>query len=213
MTRARVLLADDHVIVREAIECLLRASFDLVASVSDGRALIEATRQLTPDVVVSDISMPELGGIEAVRELRREGLKAKVVFLTMHADWSIAIEAFRAGASGYLLKRSSGEELVSAIEKVMEGGIYISPLIAKDVISMLLHLPRKSDRVGVELTPRQVEVLALIAEGLTMKEVGTRLRISTRTAESYKTQILQRLGAHSSAELIQYAVKHGLIAG
>jgi DNA-binding NarL/FixJ family response regulator len=212
MTRAKVLLADDHTIVTEGLTSLLEKSFDLVGTVADGRAMVDAARRLRPDVIIADISMPLLNGLDAVRRLKKEGLSSKVIFLTMHSDRSLATEAFRGGASGYLLKSSAGDELVSAINQVLLGRAYVTPLIAKDLISILIESSQPASENSAKLTPRQREVLQLIGEGRTMKEIAAELKISTRTAESHKYEMMQTLGVQSTAELIQYAIKIGLVA-
>jgi DNA-binding NarL/FixJ family response regulator len=210
MKRARVLLADDHTIVAEGLASLLEDDFDLVGQVRDGRALLEAARRLRPDVIVSDISMPLLNGLDAVRQIRRAGLPCKLVILTMHADVHLATEAVRAGATGYVLKQSAGEELITAIREVLKGRTYITPLIATDVIGTLVD--DRAAAGAVTLTPRQREVLQLVAEGRTMKEIAGILGISTRTAESHKYQMMAALGVTTTAELVQYAIRIGVIA-
>jgi DNA-binding NarL/FixJ family response regulator len=207
--RVRLVLADDHTVVAEGLKTLLEREFDLLAVVADGRALVEAAQRLEPDVVVTDISMPLLNGLDAVRLLRRARNPARVVFLTMHADVQLATEAFRAGASGYVLKQAAGEELMAAVRQVVKGGLYVTPTIAEDVLSFLLNARRPQER-GT-LTPRQREVLQLIAEGRTMKEVASFLGISRRTAESHKYQMRRELGVQTTAELIRYAVQVGLV--
>ena len=207
MANARVLLADDHTIVAEGLKSLLKEEFELVATVGDGRALVEAATRLRPDVIVTDISMPLLNGLDAMRQLKKDGNEAKVVILTMHADERLVTEAFRAGASGYLLKQSAGEELVSAIEAALEGRLYLTPLIRKDLVAA----GRSDAPSGERPTPRQREVLKLIVEGRTMKEVAAILNISTRTAESHKYDMMRELGVETTAELIQFAIKIGLV--
>src|SRR5215470_10117602 len=154
MSKTKVLLADDHTIVAEGLRSLLEDEFDLVGAVNDGRALLEAARNLSPEVIVADISMPLLNGLDAARQLRRDGVAAKIVFLTMHAEAQLAAEAFRAGASGYLLKSSAGEELIAAIHEVTKGHAYVTPLITKDVLSFLMDSAHKPDQPVVKLTPR-----------------------------------------------------------
>ena len=206
----RILLADDHKIVAQGLESLLKDSFNLVGTVSDGRALLEAAARLKPDVVVTDISMPLLNGLDAVRQFRTNGVEAKVVFLTMHADASLAAEAFRAGGSAFLLKQSAGDELIQAIQEILQGRAYLTPLIAKDMISVLMEA--KEDRGGEsKLTARQREVLQLVAEGKTMKEVAGILNISARTAETHKYEIMQVIGVKTTAELIQRAIRLHLV--
>ncbi|MGH9846028.1 MAG: response regulator [Blastocatellia bacterium] len=212
MSKTKVLLADDHTIVAEGLRSLLEDDFDLVGTVNDGRALLKAAHELRPDVIVVDISMPLLNGLDAVRQLKRDGVPAKIVFLTMHAEAQMATEAFRAGASGYLLKQSAGEELITAIHEVVKGRSYVTPLITKDVLSFLMDVARNADRPSVRLTPRQREVLQLIAEGRAMKEIASILNISARTVESHKYEMMETLGVESTPELVQYAIKIGLVS-
>jgi DNA-binding NarL/FixJ family response regulator len=212
MSKTRVLLADDHTIVAEGLRSLLESEFEFVGTVGDGRALLEAARNLKPDVIVADISMPLLNGLDAARQLKRDGVKAKIVFLTMHAEAQLAAEAFRAGASGYVLKSSAGEELIAAIHEVAKGRAYVTPLITKDVLSFLIGAARQGRQPAVKLTPRQREVLQLVAEGRTMKEVASILNISVRTVESHKYEMMEALGVQTNAELVQYAIKIGLVS-
>ena len=211
MTRhTRVLLADDHAIVAEGLATLLKGHFNLVGTVRDGSELIDATRKLRPDVIVADIAMPVLSGLEALRRLKNMKNDAKVIFLTMHADAQLAAEAFRAGACGYVLKQSAGEELIAAIQEVFEGKTYLTPLITKAVIA---NLTASTPQSGVKLTPRQRDVLRLIAEGRRMKEIGAILELSTRTVESHKYEMMRALGVESTAELVRYAIQIGLVDG
>ena len=205
-------MADDHAIVAEGLQRLLQGTFEFVGRVSDGRALIEAAKRLLPAVIVTDISMPILNGLDAVRILKKEGVRSKIVFLTMHSDSNMVAEAFRAGASAYLLKQSAGEELTQAIEEVLMGRNYISPLIADDLISFLVNRKKQPAKVNVELTGRQREVLQLIAEGRTMKEIAFQLGISARTAESHKYEMMQSLGVQTTADLIRHAIKINLVS-
>ena len=206
--RTKVLLADDHAIVAEGLATLLKDHFDLLETVGDGSALIDAARKLRPDVIVTDIAMPVLTGLEALRRLKAMRSEAKVIFLTMHADAQLATEAFRAGASGYVLKQSAGEELIAAIQEVLKGRTYLTPLITKNVIANLTE----STPPTVKLTPRQREVLRLIADGRRMKEIGAILELSTRTVESHKYEMMRALGVQSTAELVRYAIQIGLAA-
>jgi DNA-binding NarL/FixJ family response regulator len=206
--RTKVLLADDHAIVAEGLATLLKDHFDLLETVGDGSALIDAARKLRPDVIVTDIAMPVLSGLEALRRLKATRNEAKVIFLTMHADAQLATEAFRAGASGYVLKQSAGEELIAAIQEVLKGRTYLTPLITKNVIANLTE----STPPTVKLTPRQREVLRLIADGRRMKEIGAILELSTRTVESHKYEMMRALGVQSTAELVRYAIQIGLAA-
>ncbi len=212
MSKTKVLLADDHTIVAEGLRSLLEGEFEFVGAVGDGRALLDAAQRLNPDVIVADISMPMLNGLDAARQLKRNGATAKIVFLTMHAEAQLAAEAFRAGASGYLLKSSAGEELVTAIHEVVKGRAYVTPLITKDVLSFLMDSGRQPEEPAVKLTPRQREVLQLVAEGRTMKEIASILNISVRTVESHKYEMMEALGLQTNAELVQYAIKIGLVS-
>lgn len=211
MPLIRVLLAEDHAIVAQGLEALLKDTFDLVKIVHDGRALLAAVEELKPEIVVADISMPLLNGVDAVRQIKSSRPETKVVMLTMHADVQLAVEAFRAGASGYVLKSSAGEELITAVHEASKGRSYLTPLIAKDMLSVLIEAkgaPQSAER----LTGRQREVLQLIAEGRTMKEIATILHISTRTAESHKYEMMEVLGVHTTAELIQHAIRLNLVS-
>ena len=210
MPRPTLLLADDHAIVADGLRSLLSDEFDLVGVVHDGRALLEKAEQLKPALIVTDISMPGLNGLDAIRQLRKLGVSSKVIVLTMHIEPDLASRAFRAGVSGYLLKQSAGEELIGAIREVLKGRVYLTPLIAGDVITILMKARDESDD-GDHLTSRQREVLQLIAEGRTMKEIGGILNISTRTAESHKYDTMQTLGVGTTAELVQWAVRLKLV--
>ena len=211
MPKTRVLLADDHAIVAEGFAALLRDNFELAGVVHDGRALVSAAESLEPDVVVTDLSMPLLNGLDAVRQIRQSRPRIKFVVLTMHREVQLAADAFRAGVSGYLLKVSPGEELITAIEHAANGRSYVSSLVAKDLISLLLEANGKAPASGDSLTPRQREVLHLVAEGRTMKEVAAILNISPRTAESHKYEIMQVLGVETTAALVQHAVRSKLL--
>ena len=210
MPRTKVLLADDHVVVAKGLEALLKDTFDLVGVVHDGRALLEAVETLRPDVVVTDISMPLLNGLDAVRQIRMRRPNVKMVVLTMHKETQLAADAFRAGASGYLLKVSPGEELITAIQQAALGRAYVTTLLAKDLITLLMEAGEGSS--DTPLTPRQRQVLQLIAEGRTMKEVASILNISPRTAESHKYEIMRVLGVQTTAGLVQYAVRLKLVS-
>ncbi|HEY5885125.1 MAG TPA: response regulator transcription factor [Pyrinomonadaceae bacterium] len=208
MRRLRILLADDHKMFAQGLRSLFQNEYDLVATVENGQALVDAAKILAPDVIIVDISMPVLNGFDAVRLLKKQGTTAKIIFLTMHADEGLVAEALRCGASGYVLKQSVGEELMSAITQVSEGKIYLPQFVSK-----------KSDKSfqtrashSLNLTPRQREVLSLVAQGRTMKEIAAQLRISTRTAESHKYEMMEALGIQTTAELVQYAMKLGLIS-
>ena len=208
MHRARVLLADDHTVVAQGLASLLLEEFELVGIVGDGQALLDTAQRLRPDVIVADMAMPVMDGLEALRRLKAARLDAKVIFLTMHADAQLATEALRAGASGYVLKHSAGEELITAIWAALQGRTYLTPLIAQDVITTLMA-PEK--QATVTLTPRQREVLRLIVEGRRMKEIAATLQLSTRTVETHKYDMMRALGVQSTAELVRYAIHLGLV--
>jgi len=208
MTRPTLLLADDHTMFSQGLQSLLEDEFDLVGAVGDGQALVEAATRLNPDVILVDISMPVMNGFDAVRRMKQQGVNAKIVFLTMHADDRLLSEAFRCGGSGYVLKQSAGEELVAGIRQVLAGHRYVTPLIASEWAEDISKRVQGTQKLT--LTPRQREVLQLVIEGCTMKEIATRLGISTRTAESHKYDMMEGLGVETTAELIQYAVKLGM---
>jgi len=206
MNRIRLLLADDHLMFAEGLQSLLRDEFELLATVANGRELIDMTFKLNPDVILVDISMPVLNGFDAVREITRRGSEARIIFLTMHNDATLVAEALRCGASGYILKQAAGEELITAIREVAHGNTYISPLITT------LPPESKTRHAQKTITPRQREVLYLISQGLTMRQVAAELKISTRTAESHKYEIMQSLGVDTTADLIRYCLRLGLIS-
>ena len=209
--RPRVLLADDHLLVAEALKSLLAPEFDLVGVVEDGRALLEAAGRLRPDVIVADVTMPHLNGIDALIQLRQGGDRVPVVFLTMHRDATFARRALDAGASGFVLKHSAPAELVTAIRAALAGKTYLTPQLAGEVLAAMKQGPEEpGDPIG-SLTPRQREVLQLLAEGRSTKEIAARLAISTRTVEFHKYQTMETLGLHTNAELIHFAIKHGLV--
>ena len=210
MTRTTVLLADDHKMVAEGLRSLLEPEFDLVRTVQDGHALVAAARELDPDVIVADISMPELNGLEAIRKLRETGLRAKVVFLTMHQEVSYAVRAIEEGASGYVLKHSAHDELVKAIHEALAGEIYVTPMLAKGDVHSLVEEARMAAPGPGELTDRQREVLQLLAQGRSAKEAASKLNVSRRTVEYHKYHIMKKLDLRNSAELIQYAIRHGI---
>ena len=210
--KRRVLLADDHEIVVEGLRRILEPKYDLVAAVADGRELLAEAEKLRPDVIVTDISMPSLNGLDAVRQLKKQGVRAKIVFLTMHADADLATEAFAAGAVGYVLKSSAGRELIDAIDTVLEGRVYLTPQIQQGVLEAFMKAGGEREKASIELTKRQREVLQLVAEGLTMKEIAATLDVSPRTVESHKYDLMQKLGVKTTAELIQYAIKRSIIS-
>jgi DNA-binding NarL/FixJ family response regulator len=209
MGKPRVLLADDHALILGAFERLLAGECEIVGQVGDGRALVSAVEALSPDVVVLDISMPILNGLDAGRQIKQKSRNVKLVYLTMNEDPDLAAEAFRAGASGYLLKSSAASELMTAIREAVQGRSYITPLVAQGLVEALQQAPdRKS---GPGLTPRQREVLQLLAEGRSMKEIASVLGLTPRTVAFHKYQMMEQLKVKSTAELIQYAVKHHIV--
>ncbi|SPP65231.1 response regulator [Nitrospira lenta] len=212
MTKPRILLADDHTMFVEALHKVLEPEFDLVGSVGDGRALLEAAPRLKPDVILLDLSMPLLNGIDAAQQLRQSLPSVKVVFLSMHGDPTYVTEAFRAGASGYVLKRASATELIQAIRIALRGHLYMSPLLAKGVLDPLLHHRPSPSSAQATLTLRQREVLQLVAEGRSLKEIASILCVSAKTVEFHKTRISKQLGLHTTADLTKYAVTHGLVS-
>ena len=209
--RPRVLLADDHRLVAEALKSLLAAEFDLVGVVEDGRALVDAAAMLRPDVIVADVTMPHLNGIDALVRLRQGGDRVPVVFLTMHRDASFARRALDAGASGFVLKHSAPVELTLAIRAALEGRTYLTPQLAGEVIESMKQGAEKAGDPLASLTPRQREVLQLLAEGHPAKTIASKLAISARTVEFHKYQMMESLGLHTNSELIHFAIKHGLV--
>jgi DNA-binding NarL/FixJ family response regulator len=211
MSRTSVLLADDHVLLLDCLVCLLRQDFNVLGTAHDGRSLVEMARKKRPEVIVMDFAMPSLNGIDAMRILQKEGCSARILFLTMHADLSLVEDAFRAGASGFLLKVCDLEEVIRAIQTVSEGATYITPLLAGDLISFLTVGPSRATSREMRLSVRQREVLQLLAEGKTMKEAAALMGISTRTAESHKYEIMRQLGVQTTAALIRYAIRIKLV--
>jgi DNA-binding NarL/FixJ family response regulator len=212
MNRIRVLLADDHKIVLEGLRSLLEPDFDLVGTVEDGRALVAEAEKLRPDVVVADISMPLLNGIEAVHQIKKTDPHMKVVFLTMHPDVTYATRAFEAGASGYVLKHSAPSELITAIREAVKGRTYVTPMIAGELMQSYKEGAQQQLDIIQKLTTRQREVLQLLAEGHSTKEIAEILFISPRTVEFHKYRMMEILDLKTSAELVHYATKHGIVS-
>lgn len=211
MKKLRVLLVDDHLMVLEGFKRLIEDECDVVGMVEDGRTLLEVAPKLKPDIITMDISMPWLNGLDAARRLKKEMPDVKIIFLTMHADVAYVKEAFNAGASGFLMKRSAGAELLQAIRAVANGQYYITSLITKELVRSII-----SDAANVApqrdvLTPRQREVLQLVAEGRSVKEIAATLNVSVKTVEYHKAQIMEQLNLHTTAELTKYAIAHGVI--
>ena len=211
MKRPRILLADDHRLLREAFVKLLEPDCDVVGAVADGRALLEAAPKLRPDVVVLDIAMPQLNGLDATRQLKRLMPNVKVIYLTVSEDPDLAAEAFRAGGSAFVLKNSAASELLQAIRDVSQGRSYVTPLATRDMLDTLLRHPDSAKRAH-ELSSRQREVLQLLAEGRTMKAIADILKITARTVAFHKYSMMQELGIKTSAELIQFAIKKRIVS-
>jgi DNA-binding NarL/FixJ family response regulator len=207
MTRPRILMADDHLMLLEAFKALLAPDFDIVGTVTDGRTLLEEFSRLNPDVVLLDVAMPLLNGLDAGRQLKAQRRSVKLIYLTMNPDPDLAGEALRLGASGYVLKSSAAQELKQAIQEALRGRSYITPLITRDVVGSLIQqrAPRH------ELTARQREVLQLLAEGKSMKEVAAILDLTPRTVAFHKYRMMEQLRLKTSAELVTFAVKQGVV--
>src|SRR5215470_17225941 len=210
MTAARVMLADDHTILVEAFRNLLEPHYEVVGTVADGRALIEAASQLKPDVIVVDIGMPLMNGLEAGVRLKQVVPTAKLIFLTMNEDPDLAAEAMRRGASGYLLKSSAASELIRAIQMALKGKTYLTAQIARKLQKTLANNPQPRARAKT-LTPRQREVIQLLAEGKSMKEVADVLNVKPRTVAFHKYRIMDELNLNTTAELIQFAIKSRIL--
>jgi DNA-binding NarL/FixJ family response regulator len=204
-----VILADDHVVFTDGIARLLEGRFDVVATVTDGSLLVEAAARLRPDVLVADISMPKMSGLEALRRLKASHDQTKMIFLTMHADPKLATEALRTGAKGFVLKQSSGLELVNALDAVLQGRTYLTSAITEDVLAMMAD---PGEPGTVTLSTRQKEVLRRIVGGQRMKEIAAALDLSPRTVESIKYDMMRALNVHSTAALVRYAIEHRIVA-
>ncbi len=212
MKKPRVLMADDHSMILAGLRKLVETECEVVGTVEDGRALVAAARKLRPDLILLDISMPLLNGLEAARQLHSLVPECKLVFLTMHASPTYATEAFQAGASGYLLKRSAASELSLAIKSVLQGQHYLTPSLTKDVLAAALK-PSTGERgktATTELTARQREVLQLVSEGRGTKDIATILNVSVKTVEFHKSRIMRELDIHTIADLTKYAITHGI---
>jgi DNA-binding NarL/FixJ family response regulator len=208
MRRTTVLLADDHAILTEGLARLLSdRDFDVVGAVGDGQALLDVAKRLRPDVIVTDLSMPGLSGLDVLAHLRAEGTGSKVIILTMHKEAALATVAMRGGAAGFLLKDSAGDELLTAIRQVLQGGVYLAPALTRDVMERMAGSAGASEP---RLTVRQRDVLRLIVKGQRMKEIAANLGLSTRTVESHKYEMMETLRLHSTAELVRYALDRGL---
>jgi DNA-binding NarL/FixJ family response regulator len=212
MSKARILIADDHGILAEGLRRMLEPDFDVVGLVSNGIELIAAAQQWSPDIIIADITMPEMNGIDALIQLRAQGVTSKVIFLTMHRDVAYARRATEAGAAGYLLKHSVSSELTGAIREVLQGRTYVTPMIAGELLESYRDADPSAGKHSKRLTTRQREVLQLVAEGRSAKEVARLLSISVRTAEAHKAKIMETLEFSNTTELVQYAIRNGIIS-
>jgi len=210
MRRLRVLLADDHEILVDGLRSVLEPQYEVVGTAIDGRALLEAAAKLLPDIIVLDIGMPQLNGLDAARQLKHTMPKVKLIFLTVNKDPYIVGEAFRAGASAFLLKQSAALELTDAIQQVVKGGSYVTPRVSKGLANVSLRSPEDRENAP-EPTPRQREVIQLLAEGRSMKAVADVLHITPRTVAEHKYKAMELLQLKSNSDLVQYAIKHGII--
>jgi DNA-binding NarL/FixJ family response regulator len=211
MTRPTIVLADDHRIVAEGLKSILAGHFELVGVVEDGQQMIDAARRLRPDAIVADVTMPLLNGIEALERMRKEGLEIPVVFLTMHRDVEYATQALEAGAAAYVLKHAAPEELVQAVRTALEGGTFVSPALAGELFQSMRARARDDSEPRVVLSSRQREILRLLADGGSAKEIAKALDISPRTVEFHKYKMMESIGLKSTAELIQFAIKQGFV--
>lgn len=211
--KPRLLMADDHSMMLAGLRKLVEDQCEVVGTVQDGRALVEAAGRLRPDVILIDISMPFLNGMDAARQIKKSVPDAKLLFLTMHASPVFATEALQVGATGYLLKQSAASELLQAIETVLKGQTYLTPSITRPVLdSMATHKPRMLKKPLMQLTPRQREVLQLVAEGKNTKDIAVLLNLSIKTVEFHKTRIMMQLNLHSALELAKFAIAEGLVS-
>jgi len=210
--RSRILIADDHNLVAELCKKLLEPEFDVVGTVGNGRELVRAVAELKPDVIIVDIAMPMLNGLDAAQQVKEMFPAVKIVFLTMNGDTEVAAEAFQRGASGYLLKTCASSEMVTAVRDVLRGKRHLSPRISKDAVDFLRRQRKRLVEEQERLTERQREVLQLLAEGKVMKEVGGILNMTTRTVAFHKYRIMELLGARSNADLVKYAVRNHMTA-
>jgi DNA-binding NarL/FixJ family response regulator len=210
--RPRILVADDHTLVAELCRKLLETEFEVVGVVSNGRAMVRSACELKPDVIVVDIAMPVLNGMDAAQQVKAVMPAVKILFLTMNTNIELAAEAFRRGASGYLLKTCAAAEMVTAVREVLRGKSYMSQTLCKDEVNYLRRKDRKLEVEDERLTERQREVLQLLAEGKVMKEIGGILNMTTRTVAFHKYRIMESLGARSNAELVRYAVRNHMVS-
>jgi DNA-binding NarL/FixJ family response regulator len=204
-----VLIAEDHRVVADGLVLLLGERYEIVATVRDGSDVLDAARRLHPDVILLDVSMPHVSGLESMRQLREHDVQSRVIVLTMHADPELAVEALRAGASGFVLKESSGEELMMALDAVLGGSTYLAADLTKEILTLMVG---PADLNMPQLTTRQQEILRLIVRGQRAKEIAGTLNVSSRSVEAAKYKMMQQLRVHSTAELVRYAIEHRLVA-
>lgn len=209
--RPRLLLADDHTLMLDGIRLMLQPDFELVGSVDDGQELLAAAKTLKPDVILLDISMPLLNGIDAAKQLRKILPTAKIIFVTMHADADYIAEAFRAGAKGYVLKRAAASELLTAIREVLKGNHFVSPIVTSYAVASMITPSDSTGKLSDQLRPRQREVLQLVAEGRTRKEIASLLNISVKTVEFHKARLRREHDLRTVADFTRYAIQHGMI--
>lgn len=214
MKPIRILLADDHTIVRQGFKALLESfpRFTVVAEASDGIEAVDRIEETHPDIALMDIMMPNLNGLEATKTVTRRNLKAKIIILSMHANSSYAVRALKNGAQGYVLKDANQDEIVQAIDTVMQGGRFISPQISNEVLSALIETDQNSDDMLEQLTPRERQVLQMIAEGNSNKEIADKLVLSVRTIETHRSNLMIKLKIGSQAKLVHFAIQSGLVS-
>lgn len=213
MKRSRVLIADDHWLLLDAMRLLIEPEFEVVETVDNGHDLLEAAKRLKPDIILLDIAMPVLNGIDAAYELHKSQPSARIIIVSMHADSDYVTEAFRAGASGYVLKRSAGAELLNAMREVSKGNYYVTPLVTRNALELLIRStgPQGKFHRGA-LTPRRRQVLQLVAEGRNRKEIAGVLNVSVKTVEFHKAAISRELNLHTHSDYTRYAIEHGIIS-
>ena len=211
MKRPRLMVADDHTLLLDGFRLILEPLYEIVGTVEDGQTLLTEALRLEPDLILLDISLPLLNGIDAARQLTKSLPSAKIIFVTQHCDPEFVTEAFRAGAAGYLLKRAAASELLTAVQEVLKGRHYVSPLVTRDTLEQLLSFSKPPLAATGKLSGRQREVLQLVAEGRSRKEIASILGISIKTVEFHKATLMRQLDLHNAPDLTRYAMKHGLI--
>jgi DNA-binding NarL/FixJ family response regulator len=208
---ARILIADDHRLLAEACKSLLEPEFQVVGIVTDGRSLLKAAAAMKPDVIILDIAMPHLNGLDAGDQINHDMPRTALIYLTMSTEPNVAAEAFRRGASGYVLKQSASDELLIAVRKAVQGESYLSTMIAKETVAFLINQGKQQGEEE-RITPRQTEILQLLAEGMSMKEVAAELDLKPGTVAFHKYRMMENLGVKTNAELLEYALKRRMIS-